>query len=184
MLIVSTNMTGASLRVKLIAASAAIMLVGRSSVVPGYTNTPAFPGYPLDGSGKPIRLYGGTYTGLHHGKPVRLQIVTIGNYAYATWIRPGVDRECMIAETYELPPKGLEFVPGWPDDYKSPTAYRDFAVDAVPVFALEQDGLIVKILDGGGPLEHLRRVASHADVADMYATNNDGNRESCLPRRP
>ena len=136
--------------------------------------------YPLDGAGKSIKLFAGTYVGQHNGHAVRWQIEVISGYAYATRVWPGTDRECMIAEPYENPPNGLFFVYGRPRDYSSQNVYRLFAVDAMPVLALERGGLIVKTTDGERTIDHLMRVSSRPDHLDMYDLK-DGARESCLP---
>ncbi len=141
-----------------------------------------FPRYDIDGAGRSIRLYVGTYVGSNGGQPVRLQIEAVDGYIYAAWIPPGSMRNCMIAETFSGSPPGLVLEPGVPHDYMLPYPNRLFAMDALPVLALEKNGLASRFTDGGSnpPLHHYRRIASRPDHSDMYQGSGK-ERVSCLP---
>lgn len=135
------------------------------------------PPYSMDGSGRPVRLYAGTYVGAN--KHVQWEIEVIENRVYATQI-DSADRGCMIAKPQD---NGLFFVPGYPDNYTTKYGGKAFGIDNMPVLSLEPGGLVVHTeYEGGDPptTEHVKRISSHPNHADMYDIWN-GSKISCLP---
>jgi hypothetical protein len=145
--------------------------------------------HELDGAGKPIKLYTGTYQGLYEGHITKFLIDVVGNRVYATQISDTVGRLCMIAAPYSQSPKGLILTIGDPAAYGSRLSYDLFAASDLPVLALDgSGGLSVKAIDFGHeePIEHLKRVSSRPDFAAMFEDQDSLERKSwrlsCIPK--